>query len=513
MNANMEYTDLLIIGAGISGIGAASFAKQRTKKSIMILEMREELGGTWSLFKYPGLRSDSDMYTLSFSFKPWNKEKSIVSGPDILQYLNDVVDENGLRPHIRYGQKVVTADFCSASNRWTVTTAAGKRFTSQFIYFGSGYYDYDEGYFPAFKGIEDYQGEIVHPQKWNPQMSTADKKITVIGSGATAITLIPSLASTASHVTMLQRSPTYIGATPGSLPLNFVERFLIRCGAERLVFLVRRIRYIFYTMWIYLLAKAAPKLVKAFIIHDAVRRTSPEMKKHFTPHYNPWDQRLCACPDGDFFNAVNGGKVTVVTDHIEHFDEKGIALKSGGRVDSDIVVVATGLKLALLGKAQITLDGEVVDTTKLMMYRGFMPQSLPNFFVGFGYTNASWTLKVELSCDLMCRVINHMEKLEYASCTPTIMDPDIQIEEFNSLSSGYVQRSKELMPKMGTKAPWKLYQNYFADYASFKWSGPTDPSLIYEKGRAIVEEVTQTAQQSSSEGVSPAFVSDDAAKL
>jgi len=484
-----EHFDVIIVGAGLSGIGAAHHLQHRCpQKSYAILEGRDTVGGTWDLFRYPGIRSDSDMYTMGYSFRPWTNPKAIADGPSILQYIRDTAREAGIDRHVRFNTWVARADWSSQDATWTVEArrtppdndAAEEtmRYTCNFLFMCSGYYRYSAGYLPEFQGTERFKGSIVHPQKWPAGLDYAGKRIVVIGSGATAVTLVPELAKNATHVTMLQRSPTYIVSRPGEDALaNWLKRHL----PAKLAYLLTRWRLVLLGMWFYRLCKKKPEHVKA-LIAKGVRAELGEdfdVATHFTPRYNPWDQRLCLVPDADLFQAMKGGCASIVTDQIETFTEKGLKLKSGKELEADIIVTATGLVLELLGGMNVRVDGEEIDFSKTLNYRGAMYSGVPNLASAFGYTNASWTLKCDLTCEFVCRLLNRMDRLGLRQATPRNRDPSIGQQPWVDFSSGYIQRSIDRFPKQGTKRPWKLYQNYALDILNLRFGRLDDGVLEF----------------------------------
>jgi cation diffusion facilitator CzcD-associated flavoprotein CzcO len=479
-----EHLDVLIVGAGLSGIGAAwHLQKKCPGKSFTILEAREASGGTWDLFRYPGVRSDSDMYTLGYSFRPWKEAKAIADGPSILTYIREVARDHGIDERIRYGYRVVAASWSTPDARWTVEVETGpdrvpRRFTCNFLWMCSGYYDYAAGYLPEFAGMDRFGGRIVHPQKWTDDIDYAGKRVVVIGSGATAVTLVPAMAEKAEHVTMLQRSPTYMVARPSQDALaNRLRRRL----PIKLAYAATRWRNVLLGMYFYQMCKRKPDKVKSLLLGGVRQMLGPDydVDTHFTPRYNPWDQRLCLVPDADFFRAIRRGKVSLVTDHIETFTETGLRLKSGAELAADLIVTATGLVLVPLGKAKLSVDGCAVDPAKTFIYKGMMYSDVPNLASVFGYTNASWTLKADLVCEYVCRLINHMDRGGYRQCTPRNGDPSLTEEPWVNFSSGYIQRALAKQPKQGSKRPWKLYQNYALDLLSLRFGSMRDRAMVF----------------------------------
>jgi len=480
-----EHLDVVIVGAGISGVSAAWHLQDRCPtKSYAILERRDDLGGTWDLFKYPGIRSDSDMFTLGFRFKPWLSAKSIADGASIKTYIEEAAQENGIQRHIRYRHRVVAADWSDADNRWTLTVEQDgqqRDMTCSFLFACTGYYNYDEGYSPAFQGSEDFKGTIVHPQHWPEDLDYAGKKIIVIGSGATAITLIPALVNSGSgHVTMLQRSPTYIGSLPSVDP--FAERFN-RLLPERLAHMANRWKAIAFSTFQYQLARKAPAYMRKTLMTMAERRLPKgyDVEKHFGPRYNVWDERLCLAPDADFFRTIRHGKADVVTDTIDRFTKTGIRLTSGEELQADIIVTATGLNMQLLGGVRPSRNGESVDLTSLMTYKGCMFSEVPNFAITFGYTNASWTLKADLVSEFVCRLLNYMDAKGFDTVEPQHPGDGVDELPFMDFSPGYFQRSAHLLPKSGSRAPWRLKQNYLFDMRTIRRGKIADEGLRFSK--------------------------------
>ena len=479
-----EILDVLIVGAGLSGIGAAAYLQQRCpSKRYAIVERRAAMGGTWDLFRYPGIRSDSDMHTLGYAFKPWVHERSIANAPAILDYVRETAVERGIDKHIRYNRKVVRASWSSADALWTVSLALADGGTetlrSRFLSLCSGYYSYDEGHSPHFPEQEKFAGSIVHPQFWPEDMDYAGKRVVVIGSGATAVTLVPEMARTAAHVTMLQRSPTYVISAPAADGIaNKLRRWLPAGMAYRLT----RWKNVLRQQIFFQLARRRPDFVKKKLIDATAEAVGDrcDVGVHFTPRYNPWDQRLCLIPDGDLFAAINEGSASVVTDTIDRFTETGIVLASGETLAADIIVTATGLKLQLGAGAEILVDGEPVSLGRTLNYKGAMFSGIPNLSSTFGYTNASWTLKADLTSEYICRLINYMDANGYAIVTPVAADRDaIGEEPMLDFSSGYVKRAIDVLPKQGRIKPWRLNQNYFRDLVTLRHRPIADGTLRF----------------------------------
>ncbi|MDX1889528.1 NAD(P)/FAD-dependent oxidoreductase [Mycolicibacterium sp. 050158] len=485
-----EHLDVLIVGAGISGISAAWHLQDRSpSKSYAILERRANMGGTWDLFKYPGIRSDSDMFTLGFRFKPWTSAKAIADGPSILAYIKEAAAENGIDEKIRYNHQVIAADWSDADNRWTVTvdTDGGqKTITCSFLFATTGYYNYDEGYSPTFPGAEDFSGTIVHPQHWPEDLDYAGKKIVVIGSGATAITLIPALINSgAGHVTMLQRSPTYVGSLPDVDPIaERVNKLL----PEKAAHVVNRWKAILFSTAQYQLARKFPNYMRKTLLTMAQRRLPEgyDVEKHFGPRYNPWDERLCLAPNGDLFKTIRKGNADVVTDTIDTFVPEGIKLNSGDVLDADIIVTATGLNLRLFGGAEVRRNGEPIDLTETMSYKGMMLSGVPNMAFTIGYTNASWTLKADLVSEFVCRVLNYMDANGFDTVVPEHPGDSVDERPLMDFTPGYVLRALDSLPKAGSKTPWKLKQNYFLDVRMIRQGKVDDEALHFTKHHAPV---------------------------
>lgn len=468
---DVPYFDVVIVGAGLSGIGAACHLREKCpQKSFVILESRDALGGTWDKFRYPGIRSDSDMFTLGFGFKPWKSAKAIADGPAILEYLRETVTENNLESDIRFDHKVVNAEWDKAGNTWEVETENSKgagltRFRGRFLLICAGYYRYDRGYLPEFEGSEAFAGTLVHPQDWPEDLDYRNKKVVVVGSGATAVTLVPELAKEARSVVMLQRSPTYMAARPDEdMIVNWMRKFL----PERMVYAIARWKNIRFQQYIYRKTRDNPKKVRGYLLKLARKELGPDcdFETNFVPRYNPWDQRLCLVPNADFFHAVRDGKAEVVTDKIDRFTESGIRLASGRELEADIIVTATGLALCVMGDIRFIVDGEPVVASDRWSYKSMMLSGVPNLIATFGYINASWTLKADLTADYTCRLINHMDATGSVMCVPELRATDKNmpaLDWISDFSSGYMQRSMHLLPKQGDRPPWINTQNYYDD--------------------------------------------------
>ncbi|MBP2455456.1 flavin-containing monooxygenase [Mycolicibacterium lutetiense] len=486
-----EHFDVVIVGAGISGISTAWHLQDRCPtKSYVLLERRENIGGTWDLFKYPGIRSDSDMFTLGFRFKPWESAKSIADGQSIWDYINEAADENGIRNHIRTGHRVVSVDWSDADNRWTIDVEAdgeAKQITASFLSVCSGYYNYDEGYSPEFPGAENFKGQIIHPQHWPEDLDYTGKNVVVIGSGATAITLIPSLVDGGvGHVTMLQRSPTYVGSLPLVDPVAVkTNKYL----PKNLAHFVNRWKQIGYSTGQYQVARHFPSIFKGFLRRMGTRRLPQgfDYDTHFSPSYAPWDERVCLAPNGDLFKAIRSGKAGVVTDTIDTFTETGIKLTSGEELQADIIVTATGLNMQLFGGAVAYRNGKPIDLTESMTYKGLMLSGVPNMAITFGYTNASWTLKADLVSEFICRVLNYMDANGFDRVEPQHPGGSVDELPFMDFTPGYFRRAMDTLPKSGSEAPWKLKQNYFFDMRTIRYGKVDEESLLFTKHRVAVE--------------------------
>ncbi len=476
-----NYTDIIIVGAGLSGVGAACHLERKNpEKSYVIFEAREELGGTWSLFKYPGIRSDSDMYTFGFSFKTWDNPKSFADAPNILKYLNEAANEYKIKDKIKYQTKVLKANFDTQNKLWSITVInkSGNEeiHYSQFLFSCTGYYNYDEGYTPNYNGLENFEGQIIHPQHWPENLDYKNKRVVVIGSGATAVTIVPEMADETSEITMLQRSPTYVGAFPNKDKYaELFKKYFPKKIAHKLI----RFKNIFVQILFFQACKIWPNYMKKLLVKAAQKKLGDfPAKPHFEPNYNPWDQRFCVAPDGDLFRAIRKGKANVITDKIDSFNKKGIKLASGKNLDADIIISATGLKLLAFGGSKISIDGVTYNPSDAITYKGLMLSGLPNCIFFAGYTNASWTLKSDLTSEYASRLFKLMDKKNYSFFMPKVENQNMNISPLLNLNSGYIHRSSHLFPKQGSKLPWKLYQNYFFDYTMLRINKIRDKNLI-----------------------------------
>ncbi|GAC56717.1 putative monooxygenase [Gordonia hirsuta DSM 44140 = NBRC 16056] len=489
MTTTTDVLDVLIIGAGISGIGAAHYlTTEHPAKSFEIIESRHTVGGTWDLFKYPGLRSDSDLHTFGFAFKPWTDNQAIADAPRILDYLNEAVDDDDLRDKIRFNRRVTAVDWNSAEQVWVATLThtdsadadpETETVKARWIFAGTGYYNYDEGFSPEFPGRDDFQGLIVHPQHWPEDLDYAGKKVVVIGSGATAVTLVPSMTGEAEHVTMLQRTPTYVIPLPRE---DVIANVLKKVLGPKLGYRLSREKNVLQQRVVYELSQRFPTPMRAVIrgTNKAMLGRNYPLDPNFNPPYNPWDQRLCVVPDGDMFKALKRGEATIVTDRIKTFTKTGILLESGTELEADIIVTATGLNLQLLGGMDVALDGEPVDLTQSISYRGMMLSGLPNFAMAIGYTNSSWTLKVDMLCSYFTRLLSHMDAKGYTSVVAT-PDPGMQTRPLLDFGAGYVQRALDRLPRQGTEEPWKMSMSVYHDRKAILKAPVDDEFLVYQK--------------------------------
>lgn len=476
--------DVLILGAGLSGIGAACHVTRKLKgKTYAILEQRDAIGGTWDLFRYPGIRSDSDMSTFGYNFRLWCEPKILADGPAIKRYLTETAELYGVMPHVRFGRKVVKAQWTSKEARWTVTvnnlkSGVEEQFHARFLITATGYYSYAGGYTPELPERDSFRGPVIHPQSWPENLDYSGKQVVVIGSGATAITLVPSLAAGGARVTMLQRSPTYVVSVPAVDPLLArLARFL----PDKVVYATARARNIGLQRAVYVLSRERPKLVRRLLRKLTQRQLGKQIDpKHFNPRYNPWDERMCAVPDGDLFRELRKGQARIVTDHIKRFDATGIELESGEHLDADIIVTATGLNLQLFGGAQVEVDGHPIIIKDHLSYKGMLINDIPNLLLIFGYTNASWTLKSDIVTEHFCRLIQHMERKGYRSVTPRSQGVKrTESTVVGSLSSGYVRRGADVMPRQGDTAPWVVLDDYLRDAAALKFGSVEHPALEF----------------------------------
>ncbi|MCY4063634.1 MAG: NAD(P)/FAD-dependent oxidoreductase [Chloroflexi bacterium] len=479
-----ETVDVLIVGAGISGIAAGYYLGRRCPSlNWTIVEGRAAIGGTWDFFRYPGVRSDSDMYTLGYRFRPWTGEKAIADGPAILQYIKDTAREYGIDRKIRFNHRVSRVAWSSDRAEWSVSIkrGAGDEYVEmrcRFLFMCSGYYRYDEGYLPAWKGLSRFSGEIVHPQKWRDNVELSGKRVIVIGSGATAVTIVPALAQKAKHVTMLQRSPSYIASIPAKDPT--AVRLRVRLPFSLASWLMRWLQ-IMRQMYFYHLARSKPQKARDMILDGVRAALGPDydVGQHFSPRYNPWDERLCVAPDNDLFNAIKTGAVSMATDRIERFVEEGVQLRSGEVLPADIIVTATGMRMRIMDGVDIIVDGEPVNLGDALSYKGIMFSNIPNLASSFGYTNASWTLKCELICEYVCRLLNYMERRGFKRCVPRLDTDSQTTEPMINFTSGYVQRAQAELPKQGTRRPWKVYQNYLKDLLMMRYGRLNDDVMEF----------------------------------
>jgi len=487
-----SHVDVLIVGAGISGIGAAYHLQdQCPNKKYLILERRQSLGGTWDLFRYPGVRSDSDMYTFGYSFRPWKEPEVVASGDAILRYLRETTEAYGIDQRIRYRHEVTRASWSSRNAKWTVhardeSTGEDVCVTCNFLFMCAGYYDYDEGYTPDFEGVDRFHGRIVHPQNWTDDVVYEDQRVVVIGSGATAVTLIPALAEKAAQVTMLQRSPTYVVAKPRQ---DRIANWLRQHLPEKHAYALTRWKNVLLAMFWYWYCRSRPGRAKELLIADVRRRLGGDfdVERHFSPRYKPWDQRVCLAPDGDFFQTLRSGRASVVTDEIDCFTEKGLRTVSGEEIEADLIITATGLQLKFLGGLEVEVDGRAVNLTETFAYKGMMCSGVPNMALSLGYTNASWTLKADLTAEYVCRLLKHMDRRGYAYCSPRVDDPSMETASMLALDAGYVKRGRHRFPKEATVAPWKLHQNYALDVLALRYASVQDGVMQFRRADSIVK--------------------------
>lgn len=484
----MEYFDVLIIGAGLSGIGAGAHLRELCHdKTFAILEGRERSGGTWDLFRYPGIRSDSDMFTLGYSFRPWKDQKAIADGPAILNYIRETARDYDLEKEIRYGHRVTRAEWSSRDSNWIVqaeTRPVGSvTFTCKFLYLCTGYYEYESGFTPEWPSLENFKGTVVHPQFWPEDLDYSDKNVLVVGSGATAVTLVPAMAAKAKHVTMLQRSPTYIVSQASQ---DKIANFFRKVLPAKAAYAVARWKNIIRQALFYEGSKKYPDFMRRLIAKGVRKELGDEsLEYHFEPRYKPWDQRVCVVPDADLFEAMKAGKATVVTDTIREFTETGVRLASGETIDADIVVTATGLKLKIMSGLDLVVDGEVVDLSTKMAYKGMMYNDVPNLAQAFGYTNASWTLKCDLTSKYVCRLITHMDKNGFAYCVARDNDPTVERTPVLDFNSTYIVKVLDQLPSQGSRHPWKLHQNYFKDLSMLKYAKLDDGVMEFRRTQGV----------------------------
>jgi cation diffusion facilitator CzcD-associated flavoprotein CzcO len=478
-----DTLDILIVGAGISGIDAAYHLQSAfPRKTYAILEARDAIGGTWDLFRYPGVRSDSDMYTLGFPFRPWQADEAIAGGPAIWNYIRDTAAHYGIDRHIRLGHRMIRASWSSTNARWTAEAQTKDggivRLVCRFLYMCSGYYSYEKGFNPEFPGMNRFQGQFIHPQQWPESLDYAGKRIIVIGSGATAVTLVPALAKEAAHVTMLQRSPSYVVTRPTK---DAMAIWMYRHLPKGIAAKVTKWKNLLYSITMFYLARTKPETIKGLILKGIRRQLHPDydVKRHFTPRYNPWDQRICLVPDGDLFAAIRSGRVEMVTDAIAEVVESGIRLSSGRALPADIIVAATGLVVKLMGGAEILVDGVPAKFNEKLVYKGAMFSGVPNLALAFGYTNNSWTLRCDLTARFVCRLLKYMDRKGFSICVPKLPEPSVNPEPLLDFSSGYVRRADGVLPRQGQKAPWRVPQNYVKDLVALTFGSVSDGTMNF----------------------------------
>jgi monooxygenase len=479
-----DHFDVLIVGAGVSGIGAACHLHDKLPgKTYAILEGRDAIGGTWDLFRYPGIRSDSDLHTFGYAFKPWNSDQALADGPAIREYIREAAEERDVIRHIRFGHRVVRADWSSEDARWTVEAERGDtgervEMTAQWLFGATGYYSYDQGYTPEFEGVDRFGGQVIHPQHWPEDLDYTGKRVVVIGSGATAVTLVPAMTDKAAHVTMLQRSPSYIMPLPSHDVVN--DRLRKWLGDERAYDLTRR-KNIFRQRAFYVLSRRFPRAMRAVIrsVNKKMLQDACDVDVHFKPRYDPWDQRVCVVPNGDLYSALRSGAASMVTDRIETFTQRGLLLESGQELEADIIVTATGLNLVAFGDIELAVDGQAVEPPETVAYKSMMLSGVPNFAYAIGYTNASWTLKVDLVCEYFCRLIAHADATGADAAVPEVRDPDMPTRPLLDFEAGYVLRALDRLPKQGEREPWFLAQNYFKDARYLREGDVTDDAMRF----------------------------------
>ena len=479
-----QHLDVLIIGAGLSGIGAAChFQKKCPNVRFGIIERRERIGGTWDLFRYPGIRSDSDMFTLGYNFRPWTQTKMLADGPSIRTYIEDTARDHDVKRHIHFGLKVISEEWDSKKYHWTVTalnekTGKEETFSAGFVFNCTGYYKYDAGYTPEIPGLSKFKGDVIHPQQWPENYDYSGKRVVIMGSGATAVTLVPAMADKAAHVVMLQRSPTYVASVP---EVDLISKNLRRFLPEMTVYRMARTRNILLQRAVYRLSLSNPKAIRRLLLAATRRQLGPKVDmRHFQPSYNPWEERMCAVPKGDLFKVIREGKASVVTDHIDTLTETGIQLKSGNHLDADVLITATGLNLQLLGGATLRVDGREVNVSEKLLYKGLMLEGVPNMALIFGYTNASWTLKADIACEFVCRLLNHMHDIGATRVTPIDEQGCVTGHNFLNLRSGYVQRANDSLPRQGSKVPWQNLDDYLRDLPALRYGNLEDGYLNFE---------------------------------